>query len=276
MKTLFFATIMLFTITSCSKKMKQSVKPYEESQIDLTTHKLHAYSIIKNSKYLVLFESGLGDDHTIWDNEKIASQISDKSDILTYDRAGYGKSEKGPDPRNISQLTSELEFAINQFSNGRKVILIGHSLGGFIIRDYAIKNPSKIAGMLFIDPSHETYNRPSQTQEDLIASLVGIKNIGAKMEAKQLIEDAEYMATLPNLPDVPVIVLTSMKQDETNTNSDQAYNKTRQDWYNGHELLKNGLTDFTHISTTNSGHYIMKEEPSLVLENFNLLLSKLP
>ena len=197
-------------------------------------------------------------------------------DILMYDRGGYGQSGKVADPRNIVTLSSELDCVITKFSNGRKVILVGHSLGGMIIRDYAVKNPQKIAGLLFIDPSHENYNRPTQNQENLIKLLVGIKTKGVKMEAQELIEDAQYMSTVTNLPNVPVIVLTSMKQGETNSNSDQAYNKSRKDWYNAHELLKSRLTDFTHISTIKSGHYIFKEEPNLVLDNLKLLISKLP
>ncbi|MVO09387.1 alpha/beta fold hydrolase [Flavobacterium sp. TP390] len=276
MKNIFLTIAPLLFISSCSNKIMQSGTSYKETKIDLSTHNLTAYSIIHNTKYLMVFESGLGDNHTIWDKKSVAIKISSKSDVLLYDRAGYGKSKKGTAPRNIAKLSEELDSTINKFSNGRKVILVGHSLGGFIIRDYAIKNPAKIAGLLFIDPSHENFNRPSQTQENLITFLVGLKSVGSKMEAKQLIEDAQYMATLENLPNVPVIVLTSMKQDDTNINADKAYNKTRQDWYNAHELLNNGVTDFTHIQTTNSSHYIMNDEPNLIIESLNLLLSKLP
>jgi pimeloyl-ACP methyl ester carboxylesterase len=55
----------------------------------------------------------------------------------------------------INKLRSELEIVIDLFSNGTKVILIGHSLGGMIIRDFAIKTPSKIAALRFVDASHE-------------------------------------------------------------------------------------------------------------------------
>jgi hypothetical protein len=46
--------------------------------------------------------------------------------------------------------------------------------------------------------------------------------------------------------------------------------------YESIESLKVGLTDFTHITTVNSGHYIQLEEPELVLSNIKLLLSKFP
>lgn len=275
MKKVVLAIVALFSFTSCSKMALQSAILFKELEVNVVAHKLTTYSTIQNSEYLVVLETGLGDDHTIWGKE-ISTQIGNKSDIVIYDRAGYGKSEKGSEPRNIAKLSGELEFVVNQFSHNRKVILVGHSLGGMIIRDYAIKNPTKIAGLLFIDPSHENYNQPTQMQENLVKLLVGFGNAGARNEAKQLIEDAEYMATLSHLPNVPVVVLTSMKQDETNTKADKAYSKTRHDWYKSHELLKSGVADFTHISTTNSGHYIFVEEPKLVLDNLNLLISKLP
>lgn len=74
---------------------------------------------------------------------------------------------------------------------------------------------------------------------------------------------------LPDLPNVPVIVLSSMKTDSEHTLAD------RQLWYNAHELLRIGVSDFTHISTVNSGHYIMIDEPDLVFTNLRDLVNKL-
>jgi alpha/beta hydrolase fold len=272
-KKMATAILILLLSFSCSKDDKQSSLTFTQSQISLPTHKLTAYSIIQNSKYLVVFEAGLGDDHSVWNEKNIPTLIHSKSDVVLYDRAGYGKSEVGPAPRNINRLSMELESVVNQFSNGRKVILVGHSLGGMIIRDYAIKNPSKIAGLLFVDPSHENYNQPTQADEDLIHNYFSSNygaTFGGTLEARELIEDSQYTSTLPNLPNIPVIVISSMKVDADHSMSD------RQVWYDAHEMLKNGVTDFTHIATTISGHYIMNDEPNIILEHINLLLSKLP
>lgn len=269
--------VSLLLVTSCSKD-KDEKNSFNEDFVEFSTHRLKTYSVETNSNYLIVFESGLGDDHSVWQTENVAENIGNKMDVVIYDRGGYGKSTIDNNPRNIDRLRTELESVIDKYSNDRKVILVGHSLGGLIIRDYAIKNPNKIAALLFVDPSHEYYNQPSQEVEDLIfntfTDAYGSKFGGTK-EVKELIEDFAYSSSLPNLPNVPVVVLTSMKNDKANTTADQTYNKTRQDWYKAHELLKNGITDFTHIQTTNSGHYIMKEEPNLVIDNLNLLISKL-
>ncbi|RKR11372.1 alpha/beta hydrolase family protein [Flavobacterium sp. 90] len=263
---------LFFTFVSCDKDSDNNTETLKEIKVDVGTHKLATYSIIHNSKYLVVFESGLGDGHSVWNEKKIPIKLSAQLDVLTYDRAGYEKSEKDSKPRNINQLRSELETVINNFSNGRKVILIGHSLGGMIIRDYAVKNPSKVAGLLFIDPAHEYYNQPSQEEEDMLYNLCKTnygENYGGTREAREIIEDSQYMATLPHLPNIPVIVISSLKVDASTSEAD------KQKWFKAHELLKEGVSDFTHITTTKSGHYIMNDEPNLVIDNFNLILSKI-
>lgn len=272
----FIITISAVSLLSCHKK---DITPeYPGTAIELGTHKLEAYTVSKQSKYLVVFESGLGNDHTSWYSTGKSTEILSIStflnaDVLLYDRAGYGKSGFSTELRNINKLSRELDTVVDKFANGRKVLLVGHSLGGFIIRDYAIRNPKKVAGLLFVDTSHEKYGRPSQhwidSSYNTLKTAYG-PNSGIASETLQLIEDFNYMAGLPNLPDIPVIAITSMKIEATHSAAEMQLR------YASVESLKVGLTDFTHITTVNSGHYIQLEEPELVLGNIRLLLSKFP
>lgn len=270
--------IYTFSFVSCSDDDKKVSQEYPGTVIDLGIHKLMTYIVSKKSKYLVVFESGHGNDHTSWYSTGKSSEILSisnflDSDVLLYDRAGYGKSESDTEPRNINKLRSELEKVIDKFANDRKVILVGHSLGGLIIRDFAIKNPKKVAGLVFVDASHEKYNHFSQSQIDSFYNTYKAaygENSGIALETLQLIEDFKYMEGLPNLPDVPVIAITSMKIDAEHDSAD------RQLWYDSKESLKTGVKDFTHIKTIKSGHFIQLDEPKLVLGNIRLLLSKLP
>lgn len=276
MNKAILALLACLFIISCKKNNQRdsvSKKLLTQQTVDLSTHKLSTYSVIKHSKYLIIFESGLGDDHRVWAEKQLIAGVSDKSDVLLYDRAGYGESENGPGPRNIMALSAELKKVIDVLSPDRKVILVGHSMGGMIIRDYAVHNHSKVAAILFIDPSHEYYNRPSKAEEDYIYNLFN-SNYGAKFggtqEARSLIENSNYMVSLTPLPEVPVIVLSSTKVDAGHDVAD------RQKWFDAHELLGIGVKDFSHIATTASTHYIMNDEPGLVLKTLNSLLSKLP
>jgi len=279
---LIAAAAILLSVTACSPSYidpdisPTAVKnPLALEYVDLGTHKLAAFSAMKNSKYLVVCESGLGDGHSIWDTHNVSLDINDRMDVVTYDRANRGQSGNGPVPRDINRLQSELGAIIDAFAKGRKVILIGHSLGGFMIRDWAIKNPTRVAGLLFIDPSHEANaGTPSQlqAQEDYLCSQwsASESNFGQALESKEWVEDLQYMATLGDLPDVPIIVITALKVDPPVTVADM------QPWYDAHESLKKGVTDFTHVSTINSGHMVMVDEPKIILDNLYLLISKLP
>ena len=269
-------SILLFSV-ACRK-----FEPYpvfsklalKKAFVDLGTHKLATFSVIRNSNYLVVFESGLGDDHTIWNSSNIALKAADTIDVVTYDRANRGQSGNGPVPRDVARLQSELGSVIDSFANGRKVVLIGHSLGGFMIRAWAVNNPTKVAGMLFIDPSHEKAGLDSAQNQQAEDYMYGQwssygTNFGAALESREWVEDNMYMTTLGNLPDVPVIVLTAMKVDPPNTV------EILKPWYDAHESLGTGVTDFTHVSIPNSGHMVMIDQPQILLNYIHVLLAKL-
>ncbi len=271
-------SLVLVTLASCEEDDKQTLdNPPEQNSINIGTHTLETYSQINDTENLIVFESGLGNGHSVWFLNHILDEIGEESDVLLYDRAGYENSEIGPGPRTIEQLSFELEQVVAPYLNGRKMILVSHSIGGFIARDYTLKNPDNVEALLFIDPSHESYNNPGQDGEDLLYDLMvemyGEVH-GAPMEARSLIENIAYASTLADLPNIPITVLTSMKEDEGNITSDELNGGSRQIWYDAHKELGEGISDFVHIPTTQSGHYIMIDEPNLVIEEIQKLMAK--
>jgi pimeloyl-ACP methyl ester carboxylesterase len=240
-----------------------------EEKIEVNNGMVMTYSHTIGSEYLLVFESGLANDHSIWLQSGILTELSKSFDIILYDRIGYGKSSPPNNVRNIRNLTDDLSKVIKRFGGNKKIILIGHSWGGPIIRNYAIANPTSIYSIVFVDPSHEQYNAPL-TQEKQETIVKGLQSqfgsaFGGTQEASALRESFEYLSSLGNLPDVPTIVLTSMKRDEGNKSSDEFNGKSREKWYTAHESLKAGMSNFKHIDTDKSGHYIMLEEPDLVI-----------
>ncbi|NVB37283.1 alpha/beta hydrolase [Pseudenhygromyxa sp. WMMC2535] len=174
-----------------------------------------------------------------------------------------------PEPRDIPHLSADLGQVIDALGEGREVVLVAHSLGGMIIRDYALEHPEAVAAMVFVDSAHESYNQPTQAEEDMIVETFSAAygpDDGATAEARQLIEDSAHFEGLPGLPDVPVIVLTSMKIDADHDAED------RQLWFEAHERLGEGISDFEHVVTEQAGHYIMLEDPQLVRAQLSSVL----
>ena len=68
-----------------------------------------------------------------------------------YDRAGMGLSEPGPKPRDGLAIAKDLETLLKAAHEDGPFILVGHSMGGLYIRLFAVRNPDKVAGLVFVD-----------------------------------------------------------------------------------------------------------------------------
>lgn len=71
---------------------------------------------------------------------------------VALDLLGFGDSEKPSRDISIAQYGKELGDFIDVFKE-EKVNLIGHSLGGAVIWDYAVNHPDKVNRILLIDPA---------------------------------------------------------------------------------------------------------------------------
>ncbi len=68
-----------------------------------------------------------------------------------YDRAGMGYSPPGPGPRDGLAIVSDFEKLVAASGEPGPYILVGHSMAGLRLREYAGRNPSKIAGLVLVD-----------------------------------------------------------------------------------------------------------------------------
>jgi len=98
-------------------------------------------------------ESGAGDFSFDW--ALVQPEAAKFTRVCTYDRAGYAWSEPGPTPRTLAQIAYELHTLIHKAGIKGPVVLVGHSLGGLIIRRYAAEYPKEVAGIVFVDSAHE-------------------------------------------------------------------------------------------------------------------------
>ena len=101
----------------------------------------------------VLFDSGLGGGAFSWAD--VAPEVAKLTQTCTYDRAGLGYSDPGPEPRTSAQIASELAELIENSGIARPVILVGLSFGGFHTRMVASERPDLVAGLVLVSASHE-------------------------------------------------------------------------------------------------------------------------
>jgi pimeloyl-ACP methyl ester carboxylesterase len=101
----------------------------------------------------VVLESGLLHGSTDW--VLVQPAIAKFTRVCAYDRAGYGWSEYRSTPRTPAAISRELSALLTTAGEKPPFILVGHSLGGIMVRQFALQHPGDVIGMVFLDSSHE-------------------------------------------------------------------------------------------------------------------------
>jgi pimeloyl-ACP methyl ester carboxylesterase len=106
----------------------------------------------------VLLESGIADDSLTWAG--VQPSLAKVTRVCSYDRAGYGWSDPSPKPRDVKTIAQELHTLLTNAGVGGPFVLVGHSLGGMVVREYAGLYRSDVVGMVLVDStSPDQYRR---------------------------------------------------------------------------------------------------------------------
>jgi len=116
--------------------------------IDLGGHRLHINCTGKGSPTVVV-ENGLGDFSFDW--VLVQRTVERATRICTYDRGGYAWSDPGPKPRTFAQLNLELHDALLRVGERGPFVLVGHSYGGGVVREYTRTYGADVAGLVLVD-----------------------------------------------------------------------------------------------------------------------------
>ena len=104
-----------------------------------------SYNLQGQGRLVVLLHS-FNTDAREW--KFIMPELAEHYRVLTYDMRGAGKSPVPVEPTDhladFEQLFDYLEF--------EKAILVGHSLGGQVATEFALKHPEKVEKMILLAP----------------------------------------------------------------------------------------------------------------------------
>jgi pimeloyl-ACP methyl ester carboxylesterase len=139
---------------------QEHLPPPTGPMVDLGGHRLHVNCMghvgglaDKGIAPTVVVETGLGDFSFDW--ILVQRRVFTFARICTYDRGGYAWSDPGPIPRTYAQLNLELHDALAKLGERGPFVLVGHSFGGPVVRNYAITYPHEVAGIVFVDAAEE-------------------------------------------------------------------------------------------------------------------------
>ena len=101
----------------------------------------------------VILESGWSMPAVSW--SLVQPDIAKFTRVCSYDRAGYGWSDEGPEPRTSEEMAKELHALLHNAAISPPYILSAHSLGGYVARCFRAIYPNEVVGMVLIDSSQE-------------------------------------------------------------------------------------------------------------------------
>jgi pimeloyl-ACP methyl ester carboxylesterase len=88
------------------------------------------------------------------DSSSWASQVpafSKKYHVITLDLPGHGQSASPKDGKFSVDLFAKAVEAVRAEANADRIVLIGHSMGAPVIRQYAHNYPDRVAGLVAVD-----------------------------------------------------------------------------------------------------------------------------
>ena len=148
---------------------EKNLPPHGEL-VDVGGHKLHFYKQGTIGP-TVVFESAFDPvGHLQWFN--LQKHMSDFATTISYDRAGLLWSERGDNPKTGKNMAKELHTLLEKSKVPKPYILVGHSLGGLILRSFVADYPEDIAGVILVDSKHPT------EQKFMSAELYRMTNAG--------------------------------------------------------------------------------------------------
>src|SRR5581483_1498835 len=225
----------------------------------------------------IVFVHGWTCDESSWANQVPVFEKNYR--VITLDLPGHGKSgspAKGP---LTMELFAKAIEAVRVEARAGKVVLVGHSMGTPVIREYARLYPANVAGMVPVDGALHLSGSPNAPNPERMKGPDGVKNREAMIRgmfgksATPAIQDhiLKMMLAAPESTAYQAMAATfapaNWKQEtfpvpalgiyaDHSAADDPAYFK---------KIFPNGTT----VEVPATGHFVMMEKP----QEFNRILA---
>ena len=274
----------------CAPAVPSQVASPPGTLVGVGLHRLHIHCTGRGSP-TVVFESGLGGTSLDW--VRVQPEVSRFTRACSYDRAGYGWSERGPEPRHADRIAAELDRLLLHANVPPPYLLVGHSFGGLAVRLLAARQERRaVAGLVLVDSTHEhqfqrmesagvrapiapTGRRFVISNHGLVPSALpdSLKPLAQRLalarkairtlygELGSFRHSARQVGSIRRSPDAPVIVLARSPRRGAGDNRD----RLDRTWLDLQRELAGTMKNGSFQVVSGTGHYIHLERPERVV-----------
>lgn len=256
-------------------------KTSREQLVDVGGRKLSCTVYGQGAPTVVLI-SGFSAEQSYWNS--VIPGLIDQATIVTYDRPGIGKSEKGTLPLHAEQSAKDLYALLKKTDVPRPYIIVGHSMGVSIARLFASMVPKDVGGLILEDGSHESLldeqlkilkGKDLQALQEAVSKTSRPAN--PQNEADYREETNEQLRKSGPLPHIPFVVITS--GDRSRALPPIFSEQARRDLIKLGMDLQKKLVDLIpggkHIMAEGVGHNIHAEKPEILVDPVIEMINKI-
>lgn len=296
---LFIGPIYQFTAT----KLDNSKYPVPGKLIDVGGYRLHL-NCTGTGTVPVILDAGLGEGAMEW--ELVQPEVAKFARVCSYDRAGLGWSETGPNPRTSQQIDKELRSLLGNAGIAMPYVLVGHSIGGIHMQFYASQFPDEVAGLVLVDSTHESQwdrkelpkipsflpmlfkalaplgiprllNKALTPAQENLSLEFAAKRSAVYCRTRHLNAAADELSAVSSsvlqvhanpmqLGNKPLFVLTRGKKESIPGLSSEKSERVEAVWKELQNDLATRSQNSKHVIAENSGHMIPLQQPNLVID----------
>ena len=182
--------------------------------IDAGGRRLHVVCIGGGSP-VVLFEApGFGNSLSF---SAARETLAHRMRVCSYDRAGAGWSDPGPDPLPIGTLAEDALRVLDTVSPGARAVIVASSVGGFTAELVARRHPERVAALIMLDAGGsaafddvERLAPWGRVKAACVAAAAAVRLGVIRLADPFGIEPATSELRAPDLrPDLPLVVLSA-------------------------------------------------------------------
>jgi len=150
-----FALLVVFSLIGFGYERRSRAQEAKQFHppgrlVDIGGYRLHLYCTGTGGPTVVLEH---GHSATYLDWFRLQPQIAAFTRVCSYDRAGYGWSDRSPKDRVPSVMAEELHALLSAAGETPPYVLVGHSFGTMNAVMFAHKFPDEVAGVILVDGS---------------------------------------------------------------------------------------------------------------------------